>query len=125
MLAAGGHVVRTGWVFGRGGRNFPSSIFELLRAGPVRALRGWPVQPTWVGDLADRLLTLPRGVTHAIGGEETTWYEFARAAEGLLGLRDRVRPQDALPTGPRPEDARLQPADLPGWRGRLPRLLEG
>ena len=32
VLAAGGHVVRTGWVFGPGGRNYPSRIEALLRA---------------------------------------------------------------------------------------------
>jgi dTDP-4-dehydrorhamnose reductase len=125
VLAAGGHVVRTGWVFGPGGRNFPSTIFDRVRGGAVHAMTGWPVQPTWVGDLAERLLTLPEGVSHAIGGEQTTWFRFALEAERLLGLGGRVHPQDALPTGPRPSDARLAPADLPGWRARLPLLLEG
>jgi dTDP-4-dehydrorhamnose reductase len=123
VLAAGGHVVRTGWVFGPGGRNFPSRIFSLLRAGPVTALAGWPVQPTWVDDLAARLLALPQGVSHAISGEETTWLDFALAARDLLG-EGEVRAAGALPVGPRPSDARLAGADLPGWSGRLPLLLE-
>ena len=119
VLDAGGHVVRTGWVYGPGGRNYPSRIGALLRAGPVTALAGWPVQPTWVGDLAERLLTLPEGVSHAIGREETTWLEFSLTAQRLLGLAGRVVAADALPVGPRPSDARLAGADLPGWSGRL------
>ncbi len=124
---AGGHVVRTGWLFGPGGRNFPSRIAERLRAGPVRAVHDVPVQPTWVDDLARRVLELPEGTTHAIGSETTTWFEFARAAAALMGLPQRVVPVAArdLSWGPRPRDARLAPADLPGWRQRLPLLLEG
>ncbi len=124
VLAAGGHVVRTGWVYGPGGRNFPSRIAALLRGAsprrPVRALAGWPVQPTWVGDLAEHLLALPRGISHAAGREETTWLDFALSAQRLLGLSDRVVATEHLPTGPRPSDARLAGAQLPGWSERLP-----
>lgn len=121
VRAAGGHVVRTGWLFGPGGSNFPSRLPALLRAGPVTALEGWPVQPTWADDLARHLLTLPRGVTHAVGGETTTWADAARAVCGALGLpRARVRGVDRIPgLGPRPSDARLAPAALPGWSTHL------
>ena len=124
VLEAGGHVVRTGWLFGPRGRNFPSRIFELLRAGPVTALEGWPVQPTWADDLAEHLVGLPEGVSHAIGSGETTWADFARRAEALLGLDGRVRGATSLDIGPRPSDARLAPATLPSWELRLPTLLE-
>ncbi|MCB9743807.1 MAG: NAD(P)-dependent oxidoreductase [Alphaproteobacteria bacterium] len=125
VLAAGGHVLRTGWIFGRGGRNFPSRIFALLEAGPVRALRGWPVQPTWAGDLAEHLLGLPEGLSHAIGGEETDWAGFAASAARLAGCPERVQAVEALDLGPRPEDARLSPARLPGFTERLVTLHAG
>lgn len=117
VLAAGGHVVRTGWVYGPGGRNFPSRIAELLAAGPVTALEGWPVQPTFVDDVAATLLQLAPGVSHAIGRDTTTWADFARAAAQHVG--GTVVGVDALDLGPRPTDARLAPATLPGWRERL------
>lgn len=123
VRAAGGHVVRTGWLFGPGGRNFPSRLPEALRAGPVRALEGWPVQPTWADDVAGALAALPEGVSHAIGSEETTWAEFAEAAAALMGLTGRVRRVPGVGLGPRPADARLTPATLPGWRARLPLLI--
>lgn len=120
VLAAGGHVVRTGWVYGSGGRNFPSRLAELLRAGPVTALEDWPVQPTFVDDLAARLMQLRPGITHAIGAETTTWAEVARAVAGRVG--GTVRGVASLDLGPRPSDARLTPADLPGWTRRLEAL---
>ncbi|MCP4809625.1 MAG: NAD(P)-dependent oxidoreductase [Proteobacteria bacterium] len=121
VLAAGGHVVRTGWLFGPGGRNFPSRLPELLAGGPVTALEDWPVQPTFVGDLAERLLELRPGVTHAIGRETTTWADFARAVAQRVG--GTVLGVEALDLGPRPTDARLAPADLAGWSERLDDLL--
>ncbi len=124
VLAAGGSVVRTGWLYGAGGRNFPSRLGAALRAGPVTAIDDWPVQPTWVDDLARHLLTRPTGLTHAIGAHEGTWAEVAEAVAGSLGLLDRVHPValETLGLGPRPLDARLTPAILPGWRDRLPQL---
>ncbi len=125
VLAAGGHVVRTGWLFAPHGRNFPSRVPALLSKGPVQALEDWPVQPTWAADLAAYLLTLPQGVTHAIGGEQTTWADFARACATKMGLPpSRVQGRDRIPgMGPRPEDARLVGHLLPGFSERLEQLL--
>ncbi len=128
VLEAGGHVVRTGWVFGVGGRNFLSSLPTLLRAGPVRSYGGVPIQPTWAGDLARRLLELPRGLSHAVGREETTFAGAARTVAAAMGLEERVvevpGPAGELAAA-RPRDARMMPADLPGWSERWKELLQG
>ncbi len=126
VLEAGGHVVRTGWVYGIGGRNFLSRLPAMLRAGPVRSYGGVPIQPTWAGDLARRLLSLPKGLTHAIGSEETTFAGAARTVAAALDLDDRVvevpGPAGEL-AADRPRDARMVPADLPGWSERWRELL--
>lgn len=124
VLAAGGAVVRTGWLYGTEGRNFPSTLGAALRAGPVTAIDDWPVQPTWADDLALTLLTLPSGLSHAVGADTGTWAEIATAVAAHQGLIDRVRPTPlaALGLGPRPRDARLAPALLPGWRARMDQL---
>ena len=126
VLAAGGHVVRTGWVYGAGGRNFLSTLPAVLRRGPVRAYGGTPIQPTWAGDLARLLLTLPEGVTHAVGCEETSFAAAARGIAAHMGLEGHVtevtEPGDEL-TATRPGDARLTPANLPGWSERWRQLL--
>ncbi len=126
VLAAGGHVVRTGWVFGRGGRNFLSCLPALLRAGPVRAYGEVLIQPTWAGDLARTLLALPSGLSHAIGSEETSFASAARTISEALGLGDRVLEvpgPGAELAAVRPRDARMAPAVLPGWSERWTELL--
>jgi dTDP-4-dehydrorhamnose reductase len=128
VAAAGGHVVRTGWVFGRGGRNFLSTLPAALHAGPVRAWRDVPIQPTWAGDLARFVLTLPEGLTHAIGREETTFAGAAQVVATALGCSERVievpGPAGDL-AATRPPDARMSPATLPGWGERWGELLPG
>lgn len=120
VLAAGGHVLRTGWLFGAGGHNFGSRIRSALAEGPVRALEGWPVQPTWVDDVAETLLQRPRGVSHAISCETTTWADFAEEAARRWG--GRVERVQELAVGPRPRNATLSPATLPAWHRRLGEL---
>jgi dTDP-4-dehydrorhamnose reductase len=126
VLAAGGHVARVGWVYGPGGRTFASRLCARLRAGEtVRAVSDVLVQPTWSEDLADSLLGLPAGVTHHIGRETTTWYALAVAVQARLRC-GRVEPVTQAALGlaaPRPRDARLAPAVLPGWTERLDGLV--
>lgn len=121
VLAAGGHVVRVGWVWGPGGRTFASRLAGRLRAGePVRAVVDVVVQPTYAPDLARALRELPRGLTHLVGGEETSWYGFALAVAARVG--GRVVPVRHAELGlrvPRPRDGRLTPAGLPGWSRRI------
>jgi dTDP-4-dehydrorhamnose reductase len=83
------------------------------------------VQPTWSPDLAASLLTLPEGITHHMAADTTSWYGFALAVQARIG-RGAVAPVRMEELGlaePRPRDARLAPAKLPGWRERLHALL--
>ncbi len=128
VLASGGRVARVGWVYGPGGRTFASRLVARLRADePVSAIVDVLVQPTWAPDLADALLRVPNApISHHIGGEETSWYAVALAVQARVG-RGRVLPVrlDALGlSAPRPRDARLTPAALPGWHTRLEDLVD-
>ncbi len=122
VSAAGGHVVRVGWVFGPGGKTFASTVAARLREGDrVRAIYDVVVQPTHCDDVAAALLELPRGITHLAGGAQTSWYGFATAVRARVGAGtvEPVRMGD-IGLGPRPRDARLSPATLPPWWARLP-----
>ena len=73
------------------------------------------------------LMQLPVGISHHIGCETASWFGFALAVQARVG-RGRVVPVRLvdlrLPT-PRPRDARLTPATLPGWRAGVDELLRG
>jgi dTDP-4-dehydrorhamnose reductase len=98
-----GHVVRTAWLYGAGGRNFVRTMIRLEEVQEVLQVvddqRG---QPTWTGDVADRLIllgssalagTAAPGVYHATSGGEATWNQLAREVFRMLGADPaRVRP---------------------------------
>ena len=127
-------VVRTGWIFGAGGRNFLSRVVELGRAGaPLKAISDAWGTPTYAADLAGRLrqlaeLDLP-GVYHVVNaGRGATFAEFAREAlmaAGLDGANIEGVLMDSLARpAPRPRNSRLRCLlsealglePLPDWR---------
>ena len=111
-------VVRTGWVFGRGGRNFLATVVERARRGEtLRAISDSYGTPTYAPDLAARLrelaeLDLP-GIYHVVNAGEGASYEsFAREAAAAAGLHDvqiESVPTDSLKRpAPRPRNSRLR-----------------
>jgi dTDP-4-dehydrorhamnose reductase len=109
VLAAGAtprlFTVRVGCLYGRNGRNFPSTIVRRLRAGEtIRADRERIGSPTWVREVSRVSAALARtdayGVYHCTAQGETSWADYARFAAAALGLPDtRVEglPTSALP----------------------------
>ena len=111
-------IVRSGYIFGVGGRNFLSSVIERGRRGEtLRAINDVAGTPTYAPDLARQLrrlaqLDLP-GIYHVVNaGEGSSFEEFARCAletAGLdadlvqgVGLESLNRP------APRPRNSRLR-----------------
>ncbi|MDX3849349.1 dTDP-4-dehydrorhamnose reductase [Streptomyces sp. AK02-01A] len=113
-----GFVVRTAWLYGAGGGNFVRTMIKLEAVKDtldvVDDQRG---QPTWTGDLADRLVLLGRaalagtarsGIYHGTSGGETTWFGFTREIFRLLGADpERVRPTTS--------EAFVRPAPRPAY----------
>ncbi|TLY28876.1 MAG: dTDP-4-dehydrorhamnose reductase [Nitrospirae bacterium] len=90
-------VVRSAWLYGVHGKNFVNTITRL--ASEQSALRVVADQrgcPTYAGDLAMALARMLdtdlRGVVHATGAGDCTWYEFACAIVSLMGSRVPVYP---------------------------------
>lgn len=111
-------VVRTGWVFGSGGRNFLSTVVERGVAGErLRAIVDAWGTPTAAVDLATRLrelaeLDLP-GVYHVAGsGEGASYAEFAHRALSLAGcdsgLVEEIRADTLKREAARPRNTRLR-----------------
>jgi dTDP-4-dehydrorhamnose reductase len=129
-------VVRSGWIFGAGGRNFLSAVIERARRGErLKAINDAYGTPTYADDLAARLrelalLDLP-GVYHVVNsGAGASYAEFIRAALKVADCEVEVETvsADALRRpAPRPRNSRLRcllseavglPA-LPDWEGAL------
>jgi dTDP-4-dehydrorhamnose reductase len=78
-------IVRTAWLYGRGGPSFPRTIVERGRQGtPLKVVNDQIGAPTYTPDLARATLDLldhrQTGVWHLTNSGQTSWYEFAKAA---------------------------------------------
>jgi|SRR5262249_55872983 len=87
------YIVRSSWIFGKGGKNFGSRVVELARSGA--RLKGVIDQisiPTYAPDLAARIDEITTkgvyGLYHVTNTGATTWMEFARMALDLAGFAD-------------------------------------
>lgn len=106
VLAAGGWVVRTSWLFGPGlTGGFPATIIRLAREGkPLRVVDDQFGTPTYTRDLAETMVALMEsnvlsGVYHAAGPDTTTWCRFAMAAI-QADRRHRGEPEEPLEVTP-------------------------
>ncbi|CAN5816800.1 dTDP-4-dehydrorhamnose reductase [soil metagenome] len=90
--------VRTSWLYGRGGRNFVTTILDRARAGQaLRVIDDQHGAPTWTRDLAGMMVMLleldaPAGVYHATNSGATTWYGLACAALEIAGIEADITP---------------------------------
>ncbi|GLZ35691.1 NAD(P)-dependent oxidoreductase [Lentzea sp. NBRC 105346] len=140
VLAAGGWVVRTAWVYGATGNNFVKTMARLeSERDTVSVVDDQRGSPTWSADLAAGLLQLleirpAQRLLHATGGGDTTWFGFTRAIFEELGAdparvlpcttadfpRPAPRPAYSVLSGKAWADAGLTP--LPAWRDALARF---
>ena len=133
-------IVRTAWLYGRGGRNFPDTLRAQARAGrPLRVVNDQRGSPTWTEDLAPALVRLASsgrfGTFHCTNSGDCTWFEFAQHLVERCGLSVAVEPvaSDALgiPAVPRPLYSVLSNRlyeqvtghQMPSWRDAADRYL--
>ena len=83
-------IVRTAWLYGKGGRNFVDTIrTRALAGGPLKVVDDQRGAPTWTHDLARAIVQLMEynatGTFHATNEGSCTWYEFAQEICRLSG----------------------------------------
>jgi dTDP-4-dehydrorhamnose reductase len=86
-------VARTSWVFGVGGKNFASKLFDYAAKSPtLKGITDMRSVPTYAPDLAVRLLELVdlgvSGTYHVTGSGDTTWFGFAEKLLEIAGRDD-------------------------------------
>lgn len=90
-------IVRASWLFGPNGKNFVDTILEKARAGrPLQVVDDQRGCPTYTYHLARGLKAAVeaeiQGILHMTNAGETTWYEFARAALEMAGVKAEIEP---------------------------------
>ncbi len=92
------YIVRTAWLYGAGGPNFPKTMARLGGERDVlTVVDDQQGQPTWTVDLADLIVRLvaagaPSGTYHGTAQGAVTWNGFAKAIMAAAGLTARVDP---------------------------------
>jgi len=94
-------IVRTAYLYGRGGPCFPKTIAKAGKArGALSVVDDQIGQPTWTRDVAGFLVRLlqadaPSGTYHATSSGQCSWFDFAREIVASAGLGDIVTPTDS------------------------------
>jgi dTDP-4-dehydrorhamnose reductase len=133
-------IVRSGFIFGRGGKNFLSTVVDRARRNEqLKAITDSYGTPTYARDLAQRLRELAEirhpGIFHVVNsGEGASYAGFAREAIKCANLGEppieEVLTASLNRPAPRPQNSRMQclysPAlgllPLPEWRDALGRF---
>jgi dTDP-4-dehydrorhamnose reductase len=85
-------IVRTAWLYGRGGGNFPKTMAKLARERDHLTVVDDQVgQPTWTRDLARLIIGLieadaPGGVYHGTSSGQCSWFEFCKEVLASQGI---------------------------------------
>ena len=135
-------VVRTGFVFGKDGKNFLSTVVDRLRRGEkVKAIVDAWGTPTYAKNLVVRLRELAEvdlpGIFHVVNsGEGTNYAMFAKKAAELAEI-DRsdlevVSMDSVIRPATRPKNSRLKCLlseavglkSLPGWEESLGQFVK-
>ena len=117
-------VVRTGWLFGPGKRNFVDDILNAChRRDSITIVDDRTGSPTYSLDLALWSIMLAErqatGLWHAVNSGQATWCELACEAVGLAGNECRVEP---IPSSQWPQKAPRPPYTVLGC-GKLSEYL--
>ncbi len=99
-------VVRTSWLYGTHGKNFVNTMMRLAVEQPeLRVVADQRGCPTNAADLAQALAQMlrvnMRGIVHATGTGDCTWYELASAIVSAMGRQNPIHPITTAEAGRR------------------------
>lgn len=133
-------ILRTQWVYGPGGRNFPTAILaKAQEGGPIVVVDDQRGSPTLTLDLAEmsvEILDLVEtgqaegGVYHAANRGEMSWFEFAEILLEKTGMQDvdleRISSEELALPAVRPASSVLDTHKLESVLGHpMPTVQDG
>ena len=96
------YILRTAWVYGEFGNNFPKVIAKKLKNNEqINVVNDQIGSPTWTFDLASAIVEVlekqPKpGIYHVTNSESCSWFEFAQEiAKSINADIDLVKPTDS------------------------------
>ena len=96
------YILRTAWVYGEYGSNFPKVIAKKLRNNEsLNVVNDQIGAPTWTFDLASAIIEIlekrPKpGIYHITNSESCSWFEFAQEIAKTLNIEENlVKPTDS------------------------------
>jgi len=108
------YILRTAWVYGAHGRNFPKIIADKLRNGEsLQVVNDQVGSPTWTFDLANAIIEILEmkpdpGIYHVTNTEFCSWFEFAKEIAKSLKI-------DENKISPTTSDKYIRPAKRPSY----------
>jgi dTDP-4-dehydrorhamnose reductase len=96
------YILRTAWVYGEHGSNFPKVIAKKLRNNEsLNVVNDQIGSPTWTFDLASAIIEILQkkpapGIYHVTNSESCSWFEFAQAIAKTINVDGKlVKPTDS------------------------------
>ena len=117
-------IVRSSWLFGVGGRNFPDTILRLAsERDTLRVVHDQIGCPTYTVHLAESIARLVQGedygIHHKVSAGRASWFEFASFLVEREGIACRIDPCTTAEfprPARRPEYSVLEGSGLPTWQ---------
>lgn len=93
-------VIRTQWIYGKGGRNFVDKIIELSYENPeIKVVSDQFGSPTYAKDLGEPMrLLLERkktGIYNIVNSGMCSWFEFAKEIVEIKGMKVKIVPANS------------------------------
>jgi dTDP-4-dehydrorhamnose reductase len=134
-------IIRTEWIYGRGGENFITKVLKIAReTGRAEVVDDQWGAPTYARDLGPPLAALVErnrtGIYHVTNGGSCTWHGFATKVFSLLGLNvtcsrtssDRLKRKARRPSMSVLDCSKLQAhttLQMRGWETALEEYVAG
>lgn len=134
------YIIRTSWLYGPYGKNFPAVILKAAEDKPfLNVIDDQTGAPTHTFDLAEQTMRIVEngafGLYHVSGNGSCTWHEYAKAVLEIAGIEKRIEPVTTTEYGaaaPRPPYSVLDHMALrnsigdtiPHWRDSLEKYFD-